>query len=277
MSSNTLESWLKVNIVCANDSVEIAKEKGYTLGIQIVITKDVLFDPNQISKIIHAYSEIEASSFLIWIDAFNESDVSETLLDSYINFIKELKKSDVPVISLYGGYFSVLLMHNGLLDGVTHSLEYGEQRSVEPVGGGIPVAKYYLPCLHKRLRYRDAYRAIGALNGVNKKTFIENVCNCEQCKKTIVSDKVQDNFLESYGKEKPINGRQYPLPETKDNCVRHYMWCKKKEYETTINIQNLIKQLEHTSKNKILKRAVGLENFAHCEKWVNVLKGELKK
>ncbi len=272
MLSNTLEDWLYVNIACANDSAKIAKEKNYKVAVQIVISQDVLFDTEQIGKLIEAYSGIEASAFLIWIDAFDESNVSETLLKSYINFLKEIKNSKRPVINLYGGYFSVLLMHHGLLDGVTHSLEYGEQRSIEPVGGGIPVAKYYLPCLHKRLQSRDAYRAIGVLDGIDKKKFTENICNCKQCKKTIVSDSALNDFLESYGKGKLIKGRQYPMPETRDNCVRHYMWRKSKEYIEPTNIKKLTEQLEATSKNTKLKRAVGLENFAHCEKWVKVLK-----
>ncbi len=272
MDSLTLDDWLDVNIDCASDSVGIVNKKGYTLCIQIVISKDVLFDKSQVKQLVKAYSKIKASAFLIWIDAFDEADVSESLLGSYINFIKGIKRSGVPVISLYGGYFSVLLMHQGLLDGVTHSLEYGEQRSVTPVGGGIPVAKYYLPCLHKRLQFRDALRAIRALGVVNKKAFFKNICGCAQCRKLITSGKAINDFTENYGRTKFIKGRQYPTPETKDNSVRHYMWCKSKEYKPR-SINKLVEQLRDTSKNDKLKRAVGLENFAHCEKWVKVLKG----
>lgn len=274
MDSLTLDDWLDVNIDCASDSVNIANKDGYALGIQIVISKDILFDKSQVKHLIKAYSKIKASAFLIWIDAFDEADVSEALLGSYINFIKGIKRSGVPVISLYGGYFSVLLMHQGLLDGVTHSLEYGEQRSVTPVGGGIPVAKYYLPCLHKRLQFRDALRAIRALDGAkNKKAFLTNICDCDQCRELITSNKVTNDFTENYGKTKLIKGRQYPTPETKDNSVRHYMWCKSREYIKPKNINKLIDQLDDTYKNDTLKRAVGLENFAHCKKWAKVLKG----
>jgi len=274
MESLTLENWLDVNIACANDSVKIADKNGYNLGIQIVIAKDILFDESQVEQLIDAYSKVQASVFLIWVDAFDECSVSEKLLEAYISFIKGLKNNKVPVISLYGGYFSVLLMHRNLLDGITHSLEYGEQRPVKPVGGGIPVAKFYLPCLHNRLQFRDAYRAVLALNGTkNKEAFIKNICGCAQCKKLFKSNDVLRDFTINYGKTKLIKGRQYPIPETKDNSVRHYMWCKSKEYRRTTSIKKLIEQLEETSKNKKLKRAVRLENFAHCEKWVNVLKG----
>ena len=51
------------------------------------------------------------------------------------------------------------------------------------------------------------------------------------------------------------------------------MWCKSKEYIKPKRINKLIDQLRDTSENDRLKRAVGLENFAHCEKWVEVLEG----
>jgi hypothetical protein len=272
MDSVTFEDWLKVNIDCAIDSIHVAREKTTPLGVQIVLSRDILFDREQVERLISEYSAIKPDVFLVWIDSFEEQSASASLLKALVDFLIRLKKTGVPVVNLYGGYFSVLLFHKDILDGVTHSLEYGEQRAVVPVGGGIPVAKYYLPCLHTRMRARDAYRAILALGGLESDTlFFENICDCPQCKKVIKYP--ETDFLEQYGKMKTSKGRSYALPQTKDNSTRHYMWCKQQEFDSAIGVEDRIQALKDTCDNIDLKRAVGIEYTAHCEKWVQVLKG----
>ena len=54
----------------------------------------------------------------------------------------------------YGGYDSIILCNEDLpyrMYGVAQSVGYGETRPVTPVGGGLPVNKYYFPPLHARL------------------------------------------------------------------------------------------------------------------------------
>ena len=73
--------------------------------------------------------------------------------------------------------------------GVAQSVGYGETRSVTPVGGGLPVNKYYFPPLHSRLPLSEVttilknkgYFSID--KAVASEDFYQNICSCTQCRK----------------------------------------------------------------------------------------------
>ncbi len=143
--------------------------------------------------------------------------------------------------------------------------------SIIPPGGGIPVAKYYLPSLHYRMQTRDALRAVRKLveSDGTADGFHKNVCDCEQCKKVITGD-AETDFMEQYGKTKIIKGRAYPTAETKKNSVRHYMWRKQREFKEKYDADSIVRELQGTHKR--LQRAVGVENTIHCKNWADVLR-----
>jgi hypothetical protein len=229
MDGNTFDDWIDVNIKCAEDSKKITGKLDVPMATEIVITQSVLSDPKKIKTLIDKYTEIKPDVFLIWIDAFSEHEVSDGLLDSFIKMLKQLKASGSQVVNLYGSFFSVMLLHCGILGGVTHGLEYGEERPLVPVGGGIPTAKFYLPILHLRLRGDDAIYAVQALGGFKSVAdFHKFVCDCPQCKRT-VSNSPRKEFG-GYLRTKRVNTRDIPYPETKENSVRHYMFTKQKEF-----------------------------------------------
>jgi hypothetical protein len=269
MEGSTFKEWVRTNIFCAEESKKIASLLNKPLGIQIAISQDVLFIPDYIDQI-KRYCEIQPEKILLWIDKFDEQTASIEHLKKYVELLKIFQGKGIPIVNLYGGFFSVLLKRRGLLSGVTHSLEYGEQRSVVPVGGGIPVAKFYLPELHFRMQSRDAYRAVKGLGGLtNVSDFHKKVCGCKQCEAVITTDPNID-FYNKYGQTRVIKGRQYPTPETKNNCVRHYMWVKEKEYNSKETPEEAIKRLEDTRKQ--LEKHVGLENTIHCQNWADAIK-----
>lgn len=267
MDGNTFDSWIDVNIKCADDSKKIADELGFPIAIEIVITQSVLFDSKKVKTLIDKYTKLNPAVFLVWVDAFSEHEVSEGLLDAFVSMMNDLKVSGSQVVNLYGSYFSVMLLHRGILDGVTHGLEYGEERPLVPVGGGIPTAKFYLPVLHLRLRGDEAFYAVQALGGFKSVAdFHRLVCDCPQCKKAISNAPEKD--FGAYLKTKRVNTRDIPYPETKENSVRHYMFTKQKEY-TDKNIDKILGQLSDAKRQ--LRKYVGSENTDHCEKWANVI------
>jgi len=270
MDGNTFDNWIDVNIECVKDSKEIASKLGVPMATEIVITQSVLFDSEKVESLIDKYTALKPEVFLIWVDAFSEHEVSEGLLDAFVEMLKQLKASGSHVVNLYGSYFSVMLLHCGIVDGVTHGLEYGEEKPLVPVGGGIPTAKFYLPALHLRLRREDAIRAVRALGGFEDVAgFRKHVCNCWQCQKTIANDPTQD--FGGYLRTKRVNNRDIPYPDTKDNSVKHYMFCKQSEYG---NMKEVLEQL--TAAGKLLRRYVGAENADHCEKWASAIAGLTK-
>jgi hypothetical protein len=279
MTSNTLNSWLPINKSCAQDSYHYTSKSEILLGVQIVISQDVLTSNSKRKQLVASYKNaITPDVFLVWIDDFNEHEASEDDLKSFVKLISSLGKI-APVVNLYGSFFSVALMKSKVIDnfiGVAHSIEYGESRAVSPVGGGIPVSKYYLPNLHFRMLFRNALRAIRALKGMlNAKDFQKRICNCKECK-SVITNSPEDQFKEfgrtrstaSWRRGQPIV-LEFPLSEARDHCRRHYMWCKQKEYEQVASLDAIIAQLRDTREK--LKRPLGLDGVAHCRTWENAL------
>lgn len=278
LAPGTYGDWLRVNTRCAKECID--NKRTDKVAIEIVLSKSILFDESARNEIIEAYCKIpQPDWFLIWVDEFNEQSASQKELECFLSFIQKLGDR-APVINLYGGFFSVVAARLEIvkaLRGVTHGLEYGESRGVIPVGGGIPSAKFYIPSLHSRLPFRDAYRVVkdlGGFDSLNK--YYENVCNCEECKSLIQNNPEADFGV--YGKSKPKtffrNGqpvtREYPLVETKQKCLRHYMWNKSEEYTNPKFADKiaLFKSLDETQK---AISSLSREELAHCFIWKKVL------
>jgi len=221
MDGNTVDDWIDVNIACAQDSKPVANEAGLPLAVEIVLTQSVLFDKRHVQNLVKKYGKLKPDVFLLWIDAFSEQEVSAALLYTFSNILKRLKQTGSKVVNLYGSYFSIMLFHRGILDGVTHGLEYGEERPLVPVGGGIPTAKFYLPSLHLRLRREDAMRAVRALKGFERaKDFHRNVCNCRQCKKMIADSRSGDDSDLKQLRDAAKRLRRFVGSENADHCAK---------------------------------------------------------
>jgi hypothetical protein len=184
------------------------------------------------------------------------------------------------VLNLHGGYFSFLLagkLGEGALTGVSHGPEFGEYRPVIPVGGGIPIARYYIPDLHSRIRYRDAlrwFREKGWL--ISAEVFHSEVCNCDTCRDTIRND--PNNFVlfgesnvKNVGRGGGIVRINFPKTEAKKRCLEHYLRRKDKEFQSATNapgeflLEEMVKGIEK------YKTVAGLEEVSHLQKWIDVL------
>jgi len=276
LTSNTLKDWLGTNLKCVEDSKPAATKAGLPLAAQIVISRDLLAGPRkQLEEMAEAYTRSGVSMFLIWVDSFPEQDASFEELESFVSFIRALSRGAGQIVNLYGGFLSIALAKTGRLPGllaVTHGLEYGEDRAVAPVGGGFPYAKFYLPALHSRLLVREALRAVDALGGLSSAAaFHERVCGCPECKQ-VIRGNPQAEFYENYGRTYPVRGgRERPTPETKEHCVRHYMWTKQREYSNTEDAPSIVGDLRDAADK--LERKLGREAVAHCRAWATILSG----
>lgn len=271
-------AWLEVNVSCGDAAKKICHAESKPVGIQIVLSQEVLISPRLRKKIIEEYSQIKPDCYLLWVDAFSEHEASVENLNAFVDLVEQLGKV-APVINLYGGFFSIVLGKHkltGNLIGVAHSLEYGEMRGVVPVGGGVPAAKYYVPILHSRLLFRDALRAVRALNAHQKpEEFFKKVCDCKTCKSVIKNNPEVD--FQEFGKTKPVSYKvrgqsivkDYPLPETKDKTVSHFMWSKKKEYAEGKSLDKILSELEEVS--TVFGTALNTTVIEHCRAWLAVL------
>lgn len=244
------EKWLSLNIDFIKNSVSKASNDfcGIDVFGQIVLAKSILLNDMMIEKITDAYSDVDCAGFTLWIDDLNEHEASEEELKGLVSFLSKMKeKNSKPIFNMYGGYFSILLTHKEkkLFDGVSHGLEYGESRKVYPVGGGIPVSKYYYYPLHQRTDFTKAFYLLEHANIVDLKkvnwgesdNYYLKICKCEQCKKIIGKEMI--NFMEFESREfyeikrkDQILRRKKASSDTKQNCLYHYLLCKKVEFSS---------------------------------------------
>jgi hypothetical protein len=240
----TLDSWLPINIDFIKISSRVFNDR--KIFAQLVVSKEILTSKYMRDIVCKEYINSNIKNLLIWIDDFNEHTASYDALTGYLELIHKLSKASIKVYNLYGGFFSIMLTgfqdYLGFtLSGVGHGLEYGEYRAVVPVGGGIPTSKYYYFPLHQRLNYKTAselleelgYFRISPKEGAEK--YYKEICSCPKCKEIIKND--INNFskfenTEYY--EVNIKGvkqrRPYAGQETKESCIFHYVYNKKKEF-----------------------------------------------
>lgn len=238
---------------------------------QLVVSKEVLRDEQKRNRIISAYSGTAAQGVLLWIDNLAEDEVSESDLTILVELVRALKASGKSVVNLYGGYFSILLtkLENGL-DSVCHGLEYGESRPVVPVGGGVPISKYYFPPIHKRLKYADLVKFLREKgwgnNGTANPEFASTVCDCDSCRDLAKYGEAKDGKPNKKGVR-----RAYPTVEAKEHSLKHYLLAKSREFSNVEghNIHTLASELE--SGHDEYASVLGEDNVDHLTRWKSIL------
>jgi hypothetical protein len=298
-NDSDFNDWLKINVDFVKESVAQVPDqfnKSPVFG-QIVINKDVLINPSVMHNIISAYKDCKCDGFSIWVDNFNEHEEHEEYLMGFINFIYNLKRIHprIPIFNMYGGFFSVMLTHPSihLLDGVSHGMEYGESREVYPVGGGIPVSKYYYMPLHRRTDFTKAFYLLEFNNildtslenwGPTEKYFKE-ICRCEQCRKIMGKEMV--NFVEFESKDyyvvkqrnNNIIRRKKASAETKENCLYHYLLCKKMEFSTMKlkSISDILNELKIEKEKYAESTLLESDELDYIDNWRSVISNFFSK
>lgn len=267
----------------SKDFVKIAREfsEDKKLFAMVVISQGILTNKELLYEISNEFGTLDCDGFLVWVDDLDEHTASMSELDGLLQLCNGLKGDNgKEVINIRGSYFSVLAAGNGgdgFLDGVGHGPEFGEHRAVVPVGGGLPIARYYIPRLHTRIRYRDA---LGYFQGLNylkdSQTFHDKVCNCQECRQVINGN--IDNFylfgdynFKSFNRGGALVRMEYPTRETSVRCLKHYLNKKAKEYyfASEYSKEELLNSLEHKYNEYV--PVASQDNVSHLIKWKKVL------
>jgi hypothetical protein len=252
--------------------------------VSIVVDQGVLVDESARETIDQAFAEVAVDGFVVWADNLDEQAASILELSGWLDLVQRLRNDGSrEVINLHGGYFSILAAgavgRGRYFTGVTHGPEFGEFRGVVPVGGGIPIARYYIPRLHSRVRYRDALRILNEMEYLkDAMTFHEEVCKCEMCRK-VISGNIEnfalfgDSTVKSVRRKHGIVRIDFPTGDTKLRCLSHYLQRKKLEYDAanTLGSAKLLAELEDGVER--YKEAAGLEAVSHLRVWHRVLTG----
>ena len=145
------------------------------------------------------------------------------------------------------------------------------------MGGGIPIAKYYFPPLHKRMSYDEVAKMLTNRSIFEKNDFgwfYHEVCGCKVCKETL---KKNMNNFKFFGLSKPVwlrptVVRPYPLEKTKDKCLKHYLEVKAKEFEEIKqnSLKDALRKLGGAFNE--YKGLLGLEDTVYLRVWRDILK-----
>jgi hypothetical protein len=152
----------------------------YDIFPMILVSKDVLLDDNFLNRIIACYKKYKFKGYCLWIEGFDERTVSKKLIKKLIYLIRELSENrSKQVITLYGGFYSLLLYYFGLTCSC-HGLAYGESRSVYAAAKGdsgpVPV-RYYVMDIHSFLTLENALAILRKRDDM--------LCDCPICQRII--------------------------------------------------------------------------------------------
>lgn len=283
LTETSLAEWLPLMKKAAERAV-VNKRNGEKLYMSIVVSQGLILGEGQRKDLADQVRQTGCDGFFLWVDNLDENQAGGPELQGLIHLAACLRGSDQrPVVNRHGGYFSVMaagVAGNHAFSGVMHGPEFGEFRSVVPVGGGIPIARFYIPQLHSRVKYRAALRYLQRKGWLaDASTFHSNVCDCRACQEVIGDDA---NRFTRYGESvsKTVNRRygpvamEFPTPETKLRCLRHYLQRKGREYEFcgASTKQRTLDDLE--SGVAAFESVSGREGVDHLRLWKSVLTTE---
>jgi len=282
MTEVTLARWLPLCRRAAQHARQI--EKDLKVFAALVVSQGVVLRKDLIEQITEAFHDLELDGFLLWVDDLDENGAGSSELMGLLHLAIGLRDGGRrEVVNLHGGYFSVLAAGNlgeSAMSGVAHGPEFGEYRAVVPVGGGIPIARYYIPKLHARMRYQDALEIFGKTGWLlDAGTFHRNVCDCPECLRTIAGN--PGNFTQ-FGEGTPHVVRRgrgftrinFPTAAAKLRCLQHYLERKQIEYQfaATVTRDQLLKhpQLGLRCDVSAYEQEASLDVTSHLELWASV-------
>lgn len=240
-SDSLIQEWMDLNRIAAEKFAAINGSM-YSMGVQIVLEKELLENDSFINSIKTTYTGINAEYAFIWVDEFNLFEATQPQQIGFKKMLIALTELGIKPVMAYGGYDCVMLCNTDVpfrMYGVAHSVGYGETRAITPVGGGLPVNKYYFPPLHNRMPMsrvieilrQNGYFALDKFSASQK--FYSSICECKQCKSVIKND--IDNF--NYFNESipfTIKGkitRNRPTTDASLIASMHFMNAKMIEWE----------------------------------------------
>lgn len=246
MSDESKEAYMDLNRKCLQEFINYNTEhKKLAVAAQLVIDKEVLRDEKLLQYVGNTYALDGFEYIFLWINDFSSWDVKKGEKEVFYKLILFLNNIGKKPIMAYGGFDAILLCHGQMkarLYGVAQSVGYGEQRAITPVGGGLPVNKYYFGPTHRRIRFDEAlyllmkedYFSEHKTNREHAEDYYKNICACPICKEIIQND--IDNF-KIYNESTPylVKGKYGDIkrnrPTTEATLVAAYHFLYRKDIE----------------------------------------------
>ncbi len=247
--------------------VNIVPDSSRRAGVLFLSTKML----NEYQKeIIKESKELHLKNLFLWLNDFKENEAGENDLETYMKFVQDADRQNIRVISMYSGGFSMLLLSKGL-SGISTGPGYGMYKEIEPVQGGVPSAKFYIPDLYARYPVGKAYDMMNERNLIpDTMAFMNNICKCPICREMGSLGSNVASFISFYGEWKTQMKNQKKTVSTGaalERCAFHFLLVRLQEFQKYKTI--IPAQVEKILDNIIKKW--GHRYSSHIQIWKNVL------
>jgi len=197
-------------VVCANDAL--------------------LSDDERVDHLVRELPKTKVEGVWLWFDGFDELTAPLNRLQAFRRIVLALGQ-EMSVYNLHGGFFSMLLTHDGL-SGISHGVGYGERSDVAKViGVAAPTVRYYLPPIRKRVGVPDIQRCFSDVGIATASDFFEKVCDCAICNGVIGSDLGRFAAFGQMHRANPDSKRDSQTPTAAKMCRFHFLLNRFKERE----------------------------------------------
>lgn len=162
----------------------VALRPGVPVHAVVCASQTILGNAAHVKFLIDELPKTKAAGVWLWFEGFDEFKAPPDRLVALRNIVRGLN-GRMDVFNLHGGYYSLLLSHDGLT-GISHGVGYGEQKPVaQVIGAAAPTVRYYLPPISKRIGVPDVQRCFEAVGIKTAADFFSKVCDCQICKGVI--------------------------------------------------------------------------------------------
>jgi hypothetical protein len=197
-----------------------------------VLLVDKEFLSRSLNDVVSALLKSQLKHVFLWIPALREEQAEASTLHDMAELVMCLSRDGVGAINLYAGGFSTALLRFGL-EGIVNGPGYGMDRDVQPVKGGMPQAKYYLPQSHSRKDINDTLDIVSRWSEARtREGFLKTVCSCPVCRDGI--QRGLADIIMYYGEAvRARNGnseRYVPSKRALDRCSYHFVFARLVEY-----------------------------------------------
>lgn len=231
------ESWAKDGLDAAIDLARRTAALKPEVPVHAVVCADhaVLRSAAHVQYLITHLPTTGIGGVWLWFDGFSEH---EAPLDELVNFRKLVKGlgGKMEVFNLHGGYYSLLLAHDGLT-GISHGVGYGEQKPVaQVIGAAAPTVRYYLPPISKRVGVPDVQRCLPDVGITTAAEFFAKVCGCQICKGVIGNDLARFAAFGEMHRASATAQRDSQTPAAAKMCRFHFLLNRFKEPKAVANL-----------------------------------------
>lgn len=201
----------------------------------VCASSSILSNAAHTKYLIDELPKTEVAGVWLWFDGFDELDAPLDRLVAFRSIVQGLS-AKMEVYNLHGGYFSLLLAHDGLT-GISHGVGYGERKPVAQVIGAVaPTVRYYLPPISKRVGVPDIQRCFPDVGITTPADFFANVCDCQICKGVVGNDLARFASFGDMHRANATAQRDSQTPSAAKMCRFHFLINRFKEREVVAEL-----------------------------------------